>query len=155
MINTAVDMSVKAVEEIKTKLNYPNYRQCINVVDSGSNKLMKTWNFGKRLFYDKHKFGYPYTLIHPYKQLQVRELVDILRGKVDYIFIFGSSTQNWHMWWKDLDICLIGKQIHKFKFMYKYDLVNYQDLEELYDLSYFGDIKSSIIESGVMIYEKI
>ena len=68
------------------------------------------------------------------------------------------------MWWKDLDICLIGKNPQIKNYEYRRDLLQegvdiefleYITLNELFD----GDkqnigASNDIIKKGVMIYEK-
>ena len=124
---------------------------------------MVTWNKNKWIFKDIHSYGYPYYYIHPYKQKVVKYLVDNKPKWVTYIIIFGSSVKQYHMWWKDLDICLVGEKedynrldmcLKGVKF--SYDFLEYSTMDDLQiDTGKHSDVRTHICNEGVMIYEKV
>ena len=126
-------------------------------------KMIDEWNKGKWIFKDIHGYGYPYYHVHPYKQKAVKYLVENKSDWVEGIIIFGSSVQQYHMWFKDLDVCLIGK--HQFnddrsQMYYKgerisYDFLEYNTMDDLLKgIGKHSDVRTHICNGGVMVYEK-
>ena len=121
--------------------------------------LITEWNRGKWIFNDIHEYGYPYYHVHPYKQEAVKYLVDNRLDWVTNIIIFGSSVGNWHMWWKDVDICLIWCTEESYTQMLpsgaSCDVLFYANLAELLDGSQeIGSIRYHICKEGVMVFAK-
>ena len=118
---------------------------------------MAEWNRNKKMFKDIHNFGYPYFHIHPYKQKTVKVMVDNINANIDYLIIFGRSVQDWHMWWKDLDYCIIGDSkiicIPKTT-EHTYHCLDYKDLDCILQAKSYSDVKYHIKTEGVMVYEK-
>ena len=73
---------------------------------------IREWNKSKWVFNDVDYLGYPYYHIHPYKQEAVKHMVEAKPGWVDHIIIFGSAVKQGHFYEKDLDVCLVGTDIH-------------------------------------------
>ena len=59
-------------------------------------------------FYDKYNLGEPYVYIHPYRQEDVRRLVEQIPDWVQYLIVFGSSVRVYCKMTSDLDLCVIG-----------------------------------------------
>ena len=122
---------------------------------------MDEWNKGKWIFKDKYNLGYPYTLIHPYKQKIVKHLVDNRPSWTTHIIVFGSSVRVSHFWWKDLDVCLIGSNdftsAHEMRKLrekgVEYDFLLYNTLGKLLDCKdKINDVRGDIFREGVLIY---
>ena len=109
------------------------------------------------MFKDIHNFGYPYFHIHPYKQKTVKVMVYNIDTNIDCLIIFGSSVQDGHMWWKDLDYCIIGnsKTIWTPKTTeHTYDCLDYRNLDCIIRTKTYSGVKYHIKTEGVMVYEK-
>ena len=131
-----------------------------------SKEIMHKWNDGKWVFRDIHGYGYPYYHVHPYKQEAVKYLVDNSPSWIDYIIIFGSSVRLSHLWFKDLDVCLIGENPEGEDSLYRYqrgmrvkgisyDFVDYGSLEEFCrKADKFAELSWRILKEGVMVYER-
>jgi predicted nucleotidyltransferase len=119
----------------------------------------------RRLFKDIHGFGYPYTLVHPYKQLAAKHIVANIPKWVTHVIIFGSAVGDWHYYEKDIDVCLVGKDPqskHERDYKYQkdlklngiaYDFLHYDTLDEIN--KHKDDISSVthyILKEGVLIY---
>ena len=121
------------------------------------------WNKNKFKFPNKDCIGYPYFHIHPYKQDAVQYLVKNKPDWVTHIIIFGSSVTTAHLWYKDLDVCLIG-DYNEDHYSYRdcklpdinYDFLKRKSLQHLIESSKAGyPVYIDILEKGVMVYEKI
>ena len=124
---------------------------------------MREWNKGKRIFMDIHGFGYPYYHVHPYKQAAVKHIVDNVPNWITYVIIFGSAVKNWHMWWKDLDVCIVGEGAdhllgYRKNFILPDCSMDFLEYNSLTILSEHGakwsDVRYHICREGVMVYEK-
>ena len=78
-------------------------------MSSSGMSIIYNWNKGKWIFKDVYELGYPYYHIHPYKQKTVHNLVNLCPNFVTHLIIFGSSVHSSHMFWKDLDVCVVGE----------------------------------------------
>ena len=124
---------------------------------------MHNWNKGKWIFKDIHNLDYPFYHIHPYKQLITYELTRALPNWVTHVIVFGSSTHSSHMFWKDLDICLVGEYIKDTKYIElkdKFrccDIIKVASMERLRELAdyNFNSVYYNIMKEGVLVYEKI
>ena len=119
---------------------------------------MEEWNRGKWIFKDIHGYGYPYYHIHPYKQKVVREIVEYLPDWVEGVIVFGSAIHPSHMWWNDLDICVIGHRQRGKSVGYHgvdCDILYLKSLEDLVELAEFefNSIYYNIKQDGVLVYE--
>ena len=132
---------------------------------SSEYSIITEWNKNKRIYKDIHGFGYPFYHIHPYKQKTVKHIIDNLHPSINYVIVFGSSVHPWHKWWKDLDLCVIGKltddvisesQPKLYCKGVSIDFLYYQTLDNLYeDSCRTGSVRYYIKNEGVMVYEKI
>jgi len=122
---------------------------------------MEEWNKGKWVFKDVFGFGYPYILIHPYKQRALKHLIDNKPDWTAHIIVFGSSVRVSHLWWKDFDVCLIGSdgfssayEMQKLKVKdVEYDFLLYRSLEEILACKdKINDVRGDIFREGVLVY---
>ncbi|MCL2015065.1 MAG: nucleotidyltransferase domain-containing protein [Defluviitaleaceae bacterium] len=127
--------------------------------------MMLDWNKNKWFFKDIHSFGYPYFHVHPYKQKVAKHLVENIPNWVTNVIIFGSSVRLNHLWFKDLDVCIIGtcdseKNLENYRDSLKmanidYDFIEYTNFDQfLAKTSLFGEIAWRVQKEGVMLYEK-
>ena len=121
---------------------------------------MQDWNEGKMKFTNADCVGPPYDYIHPYKQDAVQFFVENRPDWVTHIIVFGSAVTTAHLWYKDLDLCLIG-ECNEDNLSYKgckiyeidYDILRRRSLEHLFESARAGyPTYRDIIEKGVMVY---
>lgn len=112
-------------------------------------------------FPDINGFGAPFTSIHPYKQKQIKHLIDNITPDIDYVIIFGSAVQ--HSCWigSDIDVCLVGvgeyyPTRHLRQVGQAYDFLFYPDIDTLRKLAEneYLSIEKEIWEKGVLVYDK-
>ena len=122
---------------------------------------MNEWNKDKWIFKDIHGYGYPFYHVHPYKQKSVEYLVKNVPKWVSHVIIFGSSVRTSHLFFKDLDFCLIGNGVltskeHNEIVLPKvnYDFLTYKNLTDLYE-SDLNSVRNHILHEGVLVYEKV
>ena len=116
----------------------------------------------KYKFKDIHNYGEPYIYIHPYMQKAVKYLTDNIYDWVDYVIIFGSSTNPSCHVNSDIDVCLIGKPQEEFNSQalrdkeHAYDFVLLDTKENLKQKSDedFCSVYRDIVEKGVVVYAK-
>ena len=112
-------------------------------------------------FIDKWGYGGGYVHIHPYKQKAVKRLIDTVEEWVEYLIVFGSSTQLTCRVDSDLDICVIGEPPSRGNYQVgqiegTVDIIlkpSVAILKERYESGTVGVIKD-IIEKGVLIYAR-
>ena len=122
--------------------------------------LLLSWNAGKWIFKDVENLGYPFHHIHPYKQNIAKFMVDNKPGWVDHIIVFGSAVKRGHFHEEDLDICLVGPNIHDIEDFgqiklpkVRYDIVPVRSIKELQAKAEFafGSVYYHILKEGVLI----
>lgn len=108
-------------------------------------------------FNDIHQYGEPFSYIHPYKQKEVKHLVDHITAPITHAIVFGSGT-NYTCWWgSDLDVCLIGvdASYNTKPLRYPgqaYDFIFYNSLQELAQNTTPNSVEKEIWEKGVVVY---
>ncbi|MCL1934897.1 MAG: nucleotidyltransferase domain-containing protein [Defluviitaleaceae bacterium] len=108
-------------------------------------------------FKDKEGFSPPFTYIHPYKQKEVKNIVDKLKGRVEAIIVFGSSVA-YHCWTgSDIDLCLIGISPEDIKRgeLPNSDVLYYKTKEEFLNNANtdLWTIEKEILEKGVVVWK--
>lgn len=118
------------------------------------------WNENKWIFKDIDNLGYPFYHIHPFKQEAVKFIVANKPDWLEHVIVFGSAVKRGHFYEKDLDVCLVGADIHKIENFghlkipkTKYDIVTVMSLEELYEKANFafGSVYYYIVKDGVLV----
>ena len=112
-------------------------------------------------FIDKYGYGRPYIYVHPFKQKQVKLLVDTVEPWVEYIILFGSVVNLTCKSTSDIDICVIGSPPNKNNYIIgdiegEHDIILRSSLDEIkdrYKSGTLGAIKD-IVEKGIIVYAK-
>ena len=105
-------------------------------------------------FIDKHNLGEPYIYIHPYRQRDVKELVDKAFEGISYIILFGSSVNDTCKYDSDLDVCVIGDfdeaLLKDFRVKgVAMDVLHYKTVDDLKTETY---LFNEINKNGVKVY---
>jgi len=120
----------------------------------------------RRIYNDIYGLGLPYRHIHPYKQNEVKGIVDNIPAWVTHVIIFGSAVHSWHYYENDLDVCIVGPNpgADEDDFSYRkalkqkgcsYDFVEFPDMDALFAQEIdVNSIGYNILHEGVLVYEQ-
>ena len=124
---------------------------------------MEEWNRNRLVFPNSDCTGYPYCHIHPYKQDAVQYFVENKPEWITHVIVFGSAVTTAHLWYSDLDICVIGER-DAANLSYrraKLDTVNYDivwrsSIDHLRDSAQRNyPVYRDILQKGVLVFGKI